>query len=58
MISLPIGISDFEKIIEDKYDFIDKSLFIKEVFEEKSQVLLLPRPLRGAISNSLPHAKR
>ncbi len=42
----PIGISDFEKLIEDNYYFVDKSLFIKEVIEDGSQVILLTRPRR------------
>jgi hypothetical protein len=43
---IPIGVSDFKSIIEEKYYFIDKSLFIKEVVEDGSKVILLPRPRR------------
>ncbi|KYH32220.1 putative AAA-ATPase [Clostridium tepidiprofundi DSM 19306] len=43
---LPIGISDFKRIIDDNYYFVDKSLFIKEIIEDGSQVILLPRPRR------------
>ena len=28
---LPVGISDFRKIIEEQYYFVDKSLLIKEI---------------------------
>lgn len=43
---IPIGVSDFKKIIEENYYFIDKSLLIKEVIEDGSEVILLPRPRR------------
>lgn len=43
---IPIGISDFKKVIEDNYYFIDKSLFIKEVVQDGAEVVLLPRPRR------------
>jgi hypothetical protein len=44
--ALPIGISDFKKIISEDYYFIDKSLFIKELLEYRSSVTLIPRPRR------------
>ena len=43
---LPIGVSDFKKIIEENYYYIDKSLFIKEVIDSGDTILLLPRPRR------------
>jgi hypothetical protein len=43
---LPIGVSDFRKLRENHYYYVDKSLFIKEVMERSSEVLLLPRPRR------------
>ena len=43
---IPIGISDFEKLITNNYNFVDKSLFIKEVFVNTSEVTLIPRPRR------------
>ncbi|MCP4132931.1 MAG: AAA family ATPase [bacterium] len=46
MKKLPVGISDFKKIIENDYYFIDKSLFIKEVLDNPAEVILLPRPRR------------
>jgi len=42
----PIGISDFKKLIEREFDFVDKSLFIKEIIDDNAEVLLLPRPRR------------
>ena len=43
---LPIGLSDFEKLISENYYFIDKSLFIKEIMDNKTEVTLIPRPRR------------
>ena len=41
-----LGTSDFKKLIENNNFFVDKSLFIKEVINESSDVLLIPRPRR------------
>ncbi|UCH94912.1 MAG: AAA family ATPase [Candidatus Aminicenantes bacterium] len=43
---LPIGKSDFKKIIEDNYCYVDKTLFIKEVIDKGDIILLIPRPRR------------
>ncbi|MGL6130018.1 MAG: AAA family ATPase [Fusobacteriaceae bacterium] len=43
---LPVGVDDFKKIIEDDYYFVDKSMFIDELLNKKSEVTLLPRPRR------------
>jgi hypothetical protein len=43
---LPIGISDFKELMEENYYFIDKSLLIKELLDDGSKVVLLPRPRR------------
>lgn len=43
---LPIGVSDFAKIATEDYVFADKTLFIKEVIEEGSEVMLITRPRR------------
>ena len=43
---IPIGISDFQTIIEDNYYYVDKSLFIQEVLDLGARALLLPRPRR------------
>ncbi|MGL5349518.1 MAG: AAA family ATPase [Cetobacterium sp.] len=43
---LPVGIDDFKKIIENDYYFVDKSMFIDELLNKKSEVTLLPRPRR------------
>ena len=43
---LPIGVDDFGKLIEKGYYFIDKTLFIKELIDMKSEVNLFTRPRR------------
>ncbi|MDF3054308.1 MAG: hypothetical protein K0Q74_215 [Gammaproteobacteria bacterium] len=43
---LPIGLSDFKELIEKKYYFVDKSLFIKKIFSDGAKVILIPRPRR------------
>ena len=43
---LPIGIDDFGDMIRDGYYYVDKSLFIKELWEKKGKVNLFTRPRR------------
>ena len=43
---LPIGTSDFGKIMESGYYFVDKSLLIQELIETPNEVIILPRPRR------------
>jgi hypothetical protein len=43
---LPIGVSDFKKIMTENCYFTDKSLLIKEFIEDGSDVVLIPRPRR------------
>jgi len=43
---LPVGISDFEKLITQNYYFVDKSLLIKEILDSGAEVTLIPRPRR------------
>ena len=45
-IKLPIGISEFDTIINDNYFYIDKTMLIQEVWEHSAQVLMIPRPRR------------
>ena len=40
------GVESFQEIIEDDYFYIDKTLFIKELFESKGKVTLITRPRR------------
>src|SRR3989337_1678019 len=43
---LPIGVSDFKRIIDDNYYYIDKTLFIDDVLRYGGGVTLIPRPRR------------
>src|SRR5690349_19378112 len=47
MVHLPIGLEDFGQIIKNKLTFVDKSLFIKDILDDKGiHVLVLTRPRR------------
>ncbi|EHI97946.1 AAA-ATPase-like protein [Clostridium sp. DL-VIII] len=43
---IQIGISDFKKLIEENYYFVDKSLLIQEFIENGADIVLTPRPRR------------
>ena len=43
---LPIGISDFKKVIKGGYQFTDKSLLIQEILDDSADVILITRPRR------------
>jgi hypothetical protein len=50
---LPIGVSDFRKLITTKssssnegYLYVDKSLFIKEIIDDLTEVIVITRPRR------------
>lgn len=43
---LPAGLSNFAKLIKNNYLFVDKSLFIKTLFDDTSQAILITRPRR------------
>jgi hypothetical protein len=43
---LPIGVSDFFELRDNNYYYIDKSLFIQQIINRSSKVILLPRPRR------------
>ena len=43
---LPIGISDYKKLIEEDYYYVDKTDFIRQIVDEGSLITLLPRPRR------------
>lgn len=40
---ISIGVSDFKKLIEGNYFFIDKSLIIKEFINNGADIILIPR---------------
>jgi Predicted AAA-ATPase/PD-(D/E)XK nuclease superfamily len=46
MLQLPLGYSDFAEIIEKKFHFVDKTLFIKEILDSSIQAMLITRPRR------------
>ncbi len=46
---LPIGIDNFEKLITRGYYFIDKSLLIKDLLDNKASVNLFTRPIGSKI---------
>ena len=41
-----IGEDSFEKIVEGNYFYVDKTLFIKELLENRGAVTLITRPRR------------
>lgn len=43
---LPIGIDDFKKLRENNFLYIDKTLLIKELLDNRSEVSLFTRPRR------------
>jgi len=43
---LPIGIENFEKMIKNDYYYVDKTLLIKELIDNKAEVNLFTRPRR------------
>ena len=43
---LPIGVDNFEKLIENEYYYVDKTLFIKDLLDNKADVNLFTRPRR------------
>ncbi|MCB1191516.1 MAG: AAA family ATPase [Leptospiraceae bacterium] len=43
---IPIGISDFRKMIEGDYYYVDKSLLIKEILDSGTENSLITRPRR------------
>ncbi len=44
--SLPVGISDFGKLIRGNHTFIDKSLLIRDIIRDGAEVTLVTRPRR------------
>jgi len=43
---LPIGISDFKKLVENGYYFVDTTQMIADIYRESSDIVLLTRPRR------------
>ena len=45
-IIFPIGKDDYKKVIDEKCVYIDKTLLIKEFWEDGAEVILITRPRR------------
>ena len=43
---LPIGIDNFKRIIDNRYYYVDKTLLIKDIIDNKAMVNLFTRPRR------------
>ncbi len=43
---IPIGVADFKEIIDKDYYYVDKTLFIKDIIDNRSKVMLYTRPRR------------
>jgi hypothetical protein len=54
MKKLPVGTSDFKKIISENYCYVDKTLFIKDIIDKGDTILLIPRPSRFGKFSSVP----
>src|SRR5436190_12542684 len=44
--SLPIGVDDYKKLIDAGSTYVDKTLLIKEFWQDGAEVILAPRPRR------------
>ena len=45
-LNIPVGVSDFEKIRNGDFYYIDKSGLISQILDEKAEVTLITRPRR------------
>ena len=44
--TVPSGVEDFKRIIDEQYYYVDKTLLIKEIIDNNSMVNLFTRPRR------------
>ncbi len=44
--SIPIGVDDYKKLIDNKSTYVDKTFLIKEFWQDGAEVVLIPRPRR------------
>ena len=43
---IPIGIENYKEIIDEKFYYIDKTLLVKELLDNRNKVFLITRPRR------------
>ena len=43
---LPIGYDIFRELIDNNLDFIDTSLFLKDIIDDEAEIILITRPRR------------
>jgi hypothetical protein len=43
---LPIGYDNFREVVQNGFDFVDKTLLIKDVIDDSAKVILITRPRR------------
>ena len=55
---LPIGVEDFKRLVDNGYYFVDKTLMIKELLENKETVNLFTRPRRFGKTLNMSMLKR
>ena len=45
-LNIPVGISDFEKIRNDKFHYVDKTRLVTELLNTKAEITFITRPRR------------
>ncbi len=61
---VPIGVSDFRELIEyrtedgERFLFVDKSLFIREITTDPARVIVLTRPRRCSLTSKFKIIRR
>ena len=57
-LNIPVGISNFTEIRSNNYYYVDKTLFIKEVLNEKVALYTRPRRFHRIVSRYLWYPTR